>query len=1156
MSAKIGWKKTLCVFALAMVMAVSFACGSLLIKANAATVTITDLVTVSGDGKVMAGPQQYTLKNNGNDGTAAGTKVGDTGLYVQSTQDESLDGFSVELNGIFQGSTGMYVSFPGEGFWDGSYREAIMTVASISDPSEKFQLHLDDVWGMYAYVTFEYEGQTLTRSRSKYNGPDYNAETGAETLDYLYYKNTGDYFFPVMGAFQDGGSTADPRRTACYFGLEMLEDGTLNVVLATNVDWAEPYKKVIASFAEDPATFEPITSGQGETPNLPKLESFRDGYTIRFQVRDQANNKACDFLLKSVATSATGDPYKNGTTVTLDQASLAETPQFYAAWQTTPIFSLGNYAYLNDSYVGKEIVLPLPSVMRGGVREEFQGKITVIDSEGAVSVSDGRYTVRNVGTHTVRYEQGASFFEISFIAYNSGVPISEIVTAEDATISYERDIRGLTGITVRSGGNPYSGKIAGSFAGDMSISFEFPHEFTSTTGLGAKFVYTIYDAEGKAAFDIVYENTGGYYTGVSVRMGDTIRAWIEDGSYDGWSGDKGTMFYSAPTGDRCLVYPGLGTMYSEAGKSGSLQLAWEGSVFTVRVTDRNGNFFPLAKFDGSAPYSERDLDINNAIILDMTAERRYGLPKMDGSDENGADLTKGYSVGFSVTNADLPVTFLSINGIALEGRDGLATDDASLVTFFADRAAFDGENIYVAQGQNAGEVSRVYSLAFMGVAEAYEGSWAIQHEFFRDNLSKYSSTEKEVGTYSLEISLDEGGDAWKGQKTILTLHIETPYTLTFDTAGGQKIDSIVYSENTRFLLSVPDAVRTFWEFAGWYTDQELTTKWDGSLDSIHGTMTLFAGWLDVTPPSIAFAEGVAEYAELVAGDKLVISKQDVIAGDDAQGTVLLTVRYRFNDGEWTAVQGEKIELTAEEGVYTIAYTADDGAGNETVTVTRTITVLQRTAPVITVEESVTEGYAGFEIRVADATAIDMDGEKVSVVVTVTDAEGKEYEVKNGKFIPERAGVYTVSYSAKDDKGAAGYASYSVTIIADTEAPVIDVEFADQTVEKGTTVTVPVAKVTDNADSDVEVQVEVSFGTEKVALSDGKFVAEKAGTYVIRYTAEDGAGNPAEAVVVRITVLPEETVGGCSGTSFAALGTTAVLFLAAAAVSLLLRRKVK
>ena len=85
MFSKIDLIRKLSAVVLTMVMAVSCLFGVLFIRANAAEIAISDLVTVSGDAIVKGVPQQYVMKNDGDDGTLAGTSVGDTVLYIEST---------------------------------------------------------------------------------------------------------------------------------------------------------------------------------------------------------------------------------------------------------------------------------------------------------------------------------------------------------------------------------------------------------------------------------------------------------------------------------------------------------------------------------------------------------------------------------------------------------------------------------------------------------------------------------------------------------------------------------------------------------------------------------------------------------------------------------------------------------------------------------------------------------------------------------------------------------------------------------------------------------------------------------------------------------------------------------------------------------------
>ena len=232
---KVDLKRKLLAIALTMVMAISCLFGVLFIRVNAAEIAISDLVTVSGDAIVKGVPQQYVMKNDGDDGTLAGTSVGDTGLYIESTKADSA-GYTVALNGIFTGSTGMMLAFPGEGFWNGQMRSVIITVSSLSDPNETFDILFEGEWGMNATVAYEWEGQTLYRSRSQYNGNNYDSTTGEEDQVWRYQK-AEHFFYPAAGCYNTAGTTADPRRTASYLGLEMTEEGALNVIFMANTNW-------------------------------------------------------------------------------------------------------------------------------------------------------------------------------------------------------------------------------------------------------------------------------------------------------------------------------------------------------------------------------------------------------------------------------------------------------------------------------------------------------------------------------------------------------------------------------------------------------------------------------------------------------------------------------------------------------------------------------------------------------------------------------------------------------------------------------------------------------------------------------------------------------------------------------------------------------
>lgn len=63
------------------------------------------------------------------------------------------------------------------------------------------------------------------------------------------------------------------------------------------------------------------------------------------------------------------------------------------------------------------------------------------------------------------------------------------------------------------------------------------------------------------------------------------------------------------------------------------------------------------------------------------------------------------------------------------------------------------------------------------------------------------------------------------------------YTITFDTQGGNEIDSQSYYENQN-IYQLPFAIKEGFRFAGWYLDEDLTIKFN--LDYIDSHMTLYA----------------------------------------------------------------------------------------------------------------------------------------------------------------------------------------------------------------------------------------------------------------------------------------------------------------------------
>ena len=109
--------------------------------------------------------------------------------------------------------------------------------------------------------------------------------------------------------------------------------------------------------------------------------------------------------------------------------------------------------------------------------------------------------------------------------------------------------------------------------------------------------------------------------------------------------------------------------------------------------------------------------------------------------------------------------------------------------------------------------------------------------------------------------------------------------------------------------------------------------------------------------------------------------------------------------------------TSSVGSYTLTYTATDAAGNSA-SATRTVNVVDTTAPVLTV----TGG---------SPTATELGGTYSDAGATASDASGSVTVTSSGTVDTSALGAYTISYSATDASGNTGTASRVVNVVDTT-----------------------------------------------------------------------------------------------------------------------------
>ncbi|QXP75429.1 DUF5011 domain-containing protein [Tenacibaculum sp. AHE15PA] len=205
------------------------------------------------------------------------------------------------------------------------------------------------------------------------------------------------------------------------------------------------------------------------------------------------------------------------------------------------------------------------------------------------------------------------------------------------------------------------------------------------------------------------------------------------------------------------------------------------------------------------------------------------------------------------------------------------------------------------------------------------------------------------------------------------------------------------------------------------------------------------------------------------------------------------------------------------GNYTVTYNVTDTAGNAATQVTRTVTVQDTTAPVITL--------VGANPQVLEAC-----GSYTELDATVTDCEtGLAVTIGGDTVDTTTAGTYTVTYNVTDIAGNIATEVTRVVTVQDTTVPVITLTGAAAiTLESCATYTEAGATVTD-----CETELAVTIGGDTVDTTT-------AGTYTVTYNVTDTAGNIAtevtRVVTVQDTTVPVITLTGAAAITLESCAT--------------------
>ena len=181
--------------------------------------------------------------------------------------------------------------------------------------------------------------------------------------------------------------------------------------------------------------------------------------------------------------------------------------------------------------------------------------------------------------------------------------------------------------------------------------------------------------------------------------------------------------------------------------------------------------------------------------------------------------------------------------------------------------------------------------------------------------------------------------------------------------------------------------------------------------------------------------------------------------------------------------------TTTVGSYSVAYSVTDAAGNAAAPVTRTVNVVDSTAPVITLKGANPQTLEGGSIySELGATASDnVDGDiSANVIIDASLVD------------TTTVGSYSVAYSVTDAAGNAATPVTRTVNVVDTTAPVITLTGANpQTLEVGGTYSELGATAVDNLDGDITMDINIAISTVNTAM---------VGSYSAEYSVTDSSGN--------------------------------------------------
>jgi len=516
--------------------------------------------------------------------------------------------------------------------------------------------------------------------------------------------------------------------------------------------------------------------------------------------------------------------------------------------------------------------------------------------------------------------------------------------------------------------------------------------------------------------------------------------------------------------------------------------------FTYTITDGNGgsdsatvNVTVNCASPGAVLYR---INANGSTLdatsgpdyVGVTANGTSGGVTVSGTSTNSTDSTINLDlVSLPLSAGDAQSLFQTTFYTTASAGSGMSFD------FDVPDGSYDVK-LHLIEQQLEGVGQRVYDVAFEG-------------DVLLDDVDVYALTGSILKAYTATVSEVEVDDG------VLNIDFINQQDLSYANVRGIEVIVAETEDTTAPVISLIGADPLIHEAGTTFTDPgaTVTDNWDPTT-TITGVSTVNPNVPGDYTITYDHTDNAGNPATTVVRDVQVVDSTLPVITLVGNNPMFVLAGSSFSDpgatvtdnvDATTSISGVGSVDVNVPGDYTLTYDYTDAAGNDAVTVTRTVTVTTDLPPVIT-------------LLGANPLVISADGVYVEAGATATDNEDGDL---TASIIIDASGVdtatpgdYQVSYTVEDSFGNITVVYRDVSVV-DTTAPVITLAGANPlTHEAGDAFVDPGATVTDNVDATVTISG-VSTVNPNVP-----------GDYTITYDHSDAAGNPAATVVRDVSVV--------------------------------------